>query len=292
MTVGRCPSAASRPDRGGLAGLEAGRDLRRPELAAIPARPRRPAAGGSLGVPVAWHLKEAAAPRPGARGTGRCSPSCGERADARISPRASSATCSRRGFPAADPEATPRPGRRPAGRPMASGPARPAPARLSAGDGEVHTVLCGRPYGMDPAWVAELSGPAGTCTSTAPAARGPAPGRRRARARAPARRAPGLGARPVGLRRGLAASPRLRQRGRGPDGHVGRLQPAGPRPDLPRRRRAAPGRRQPRPPDRRGRARRPTGAGVLHDGPADAVAGWRRARGRPRASGRGRCARS
>jgi hypothetical protein len=57
----------------------------------------------------------------------------------------------------------------------------------------------------------------------------------------------------------------------------------GPRPDLPRRRRAAPGRRQPRPPDRRGRARRPDRRGRPARRP--------RRRGRRLAAGAGTAAR-
>jgi hypothetical protein len=114
----------------------------------------------ALGVPVAWHLKEAPH-RALERGDWPLLAGLWERADARILASDLERDLLEAWLPGrADPAATHvLDGDLPAAHWLRAGP--PAPARLSAGDGGVHTVLCGRPYGVDPAWVAELTGAGG-----------------------------------------------------------------------------------------------------------------------------------
>ncbi|CAA9474997.1 MAG: hypothetical protein AVDCRST_MAG13-746, partial [uncultured Solirubrobacteraceae bacterium] len=114
----------------------------------------------ALGVPVAWHLKEAPH-RALERGDWPLLTALWERADLRLLASDLERELLETWLPGrADPTATRvLDGDLPARHWLRAG-ARAA-ERLSDRDGEVHTVLCGRPYGMDPAWVAELAAAGG-----------------------------------------------------------------------------------------------------------------------------------
>jgi hypothetical protein len=113
-----------------------------------------------LGIPVAWHFKEAPH-RAVERGDWPLVADLWAGAAARILASAVERDLLEAWLPGqADPAATyVLDGDLPAAHWLGSG-ARAA-ERRSAADGEVHTVLCGRPYGMDAAWVRELTAAGG-----------------------------------------------------------------------------------------------------------------------------------
>jgi hypothetical protein len=112
------------------------------------------------GIPVAWHFKEAPH-RALARGDWPRVAELWEGADARILASALERDLLEAWLPGrADPRATHvLDGDLPAAHWLAAGPR--AARRRSEDDGEVHTVLCGRPHGLDPAWVAALAAAGG-----------------------------------------------------------------------------------------------------------------------------------
>jgi len=114
----------------------------------------------ALGIPVAWHLKEAPH-RAVERGDWTALADLWTRADARILASGLERDLLEAWLPGrADPAATHvLDGDLPAAHWLRTG--RRATSRRSDADGEVHTVLCGRPYGMDPGWVAALAAAGG-----------------------------------------------------------------------------------------------------------------------------------